>query len=362
MPIDSDGDGDANFLGTRGTDQGDDNDSLESVTAFSDRIRLTLNTSFTGEDLLRTRLEAGNMTRFDDITNTNTARLGYDEDTENDIILGETFYRFPVGERLRFFVGAADIDFDDIADPVNPNFESSGTGALSRFGRRNPAIYRVGSDQGFGANIQFTDAVSLDVGYLVAGAEDSSPGGGLFNGDFSALGQLNFEPNDRLQVALSGGYSYYGEGESNLSGSTSTVQSDAPFGDLATRAYRAGLEASFKLTEQINIAGWFGYVHGEPIDDGDVEEEDAQIFNGAVNLAILDIGKEGAVLGAIFGVPPLNIDSDPDDIPYFVEAQYRFPITENILITPGAMVLINPNQNSDNDTIVVGVIRTTFRF
>ncbi|TVQ48735.1 MAG: hypothetical protein EA365_00975, partial [Gloeocapsa sp. DLM2.Bin57] len=29
---------------------------------------------------------------------------------------------------------------------------------------------------------------------------------------------------------------------------------------------------------------------------------------------------------------------------------------------PGAYVIINPNQNDNNDTIIVGTIRTTFRF
>ncbi|NES46809.1 MAG: carbohydrate porin, partial [Moorea sp. SIO2C4] len=47
---------------------------------------------------------------------------------------------------------------------------------------------------------------------------------------------------------------------------------------------------------------------------------------------------------------------------YLIEAQYKFPITNNIMITPGAYVIFNPNHDDDNDTIWVGAIRTTFKF
>jgi hypothetical protein len=43
-----------------------------------------------------------------------------------------------------------------------------------------------------------------------------------------------------------------------------------------------------------------------------------------------------------------------------VEAQYKFPVTKNILITPGAYAVFN--ANNEGNAILVGVIRTTFRF
>ena len=38
------------------------------------------------------------------------------------------------------------------------------------------------------------------------------------------------------------------------------------------------------------------------------------------------------------------------------------PLNDNILLTPGAYVVLNPNHNSDNPTIWVGLVRTTFKF
>ncbi|MEP0884279.1 MULTISPECIES: carbohydrate porin [unclassified Coleofasciculus] len=37
-------------------------------------------------------------------------------------------------------------------------------------------------------------------------------------------------------------------------------------------------------------------------------------------------------------------------------------MTNNISITPGIIWLTSPNQNRDNDDIIIGTIRTTFTF
>ena len=45
-----------------------------------------------------------------------------------------------------------------------------------------------------------------------------------------------------------------------------------------------------------------------------------------------------------------------------IEAFYRFSISDNISITPGLFILTAPEHDADNDAIVVGTVRTTFRF
>ncbi|MGC8712837.1 MAG: carbohydrate porin [Leptodesmis sp.] len=45
-----------------------------------------------------------------------------------------------------------------------------------------------------------------------------------------------------------------------------------------------------------------------------------------------------------------------------VEAFYRWRLTDNISLTPGVLVLFNPVQTNSSDTIVIGVLRTTFTF
>jgi Carbohydrate-selective porin, OprB family len=45
-----------------------------------------------------------------------------------------------------------------------------------------------------------------------------------------------------------------------------------------------------------------------------------------------------------------------------LEAFYRFPVNDNISISPIFTVIFNPNNSSFNDTIYQGVLRTTFTF
>ncbi|MGF1481181.1 MAG: iron uptake porin [Cyanophyceae cyanobacterium] len=371
-------------------DDADDLDDIDSITTLSDRVRLNFEASFTGEDRLRLRLEAGNNPEFDEVTGSDATRLGFEEATDNDVNLQESFYETPIGDRFRVIVGVEDIDLDDlVASVVNPYFESSGNGALSRFARRNPLVYRLSTDQGLGVNFAFSEALSLDIAYLVDGGNEPVEEEGLFNGDFAAAAQINFEPNDRLAAALTYAYTYQPGADVNLAGSTSSALANAPFGSTGTRAHRLGAQASFQLGERINLAGWFGFAFAnvessDSVENNfeDIDYEDANILTAAVNVAFLDLFREGTVLGLIAGIPPYNLDVDDadvdlsddlgnedfdelgdfDSVPLFFEGQFRFPLNDNITITPGAYVIVNPNQNSDNAPILVGVIRGTFDF
>ena len=49
-------------------------------------------------------------------------------------------------------------------------------------------------------------------------------------------------------------------------------------------------------------------------------------------------------------------------MPWHLEGFYRYPVTDNISINPGLLVVINPEDDNDNDTIYVGTIRTVFKF
>ncbi|MFW6264128.1 MAG: iron uptake porin [Cyanobacteriota bacterium] len=336
-------------------------EDLEVNTTLSDRVRLNLSTSFTGRDLLRTRLQARNVPNLANVTGTDMARLGFDGEGGNNVDVSKLFYRFPLNDRITLQIGATGTDADDIASVVNPLFDSSGTGSLTRFFRKNPAVYRLDGNQSLGANIQLSDSFSLDLGYLTNNGNDPSQKNGLFDGHYSALAQLNLGLGERLDLALTYARSYAPGEEVNLSGSTSSSLAKEPFPLEATSANRYGAQANFRLAERISIGGWIGYVDAKSEETG----VDADIWNWAANVAFRDFGKEGAVLGLLGGMPPKVFESDRAEDPdtsYMIEAQYRYPLTDNILLTPGAYVIFNPNHNDTNDTIYVGVLRTTFKF
>jgi hypothetical protein len=337
---------------------GDDN----VQTTFSDRVRLSLDTSFTGDDLLRTRLQAGNVPNLSDPTETNMARVGFEGGSDNDVAVDKLFYRFPVGESLTAWVGATGLNLDDVFDPLNPLFESSSTGALSRFGRYNPLTHRGPEGTGAAISYSFGDTLSATATYLTPDGNDPSEGAGLFNGSYSAGGQLVFTPFEGLDLGATYVYKYQTAGNVNLSASTASELGGDPFAGIAAGTHNVGANVNWALGEAFNLSLTGAYAWS----DAKGSDANAQLWTVNGQFGILDLGKEGAVLGLGAGVPPKvsggdGVDTD-DNTSVLIEALYNYPLNENITITPGAYVVLNPNHDDNNDTIVVGVIRTTFRF
>ncbi|HEY9652879.1 MAG TPA: iron uptake porin, partial [Coleofasciculaceae cyanobacterium] len=302
---------------------------------------------------------------------TGTDMTLYDFDTRtgptgNDIVLGSLLHRFPVGDRAEVFLAPQGLGSPDIAPQLNPVI-----GPISRFGQRNP-IYRLSDGAGVGVNVRFTDFITGSFIYLGSPGNFSNPDVGLFDGQFGALAQLTFSPGDRFGVAFTY-VRYYspepGEGI-NVTGNTGSNFSQTPFGDdAATSANAYGIEANFRVSPRFLIGGWIGITEAQAESNGIIahEGDEAEIWNYALAVAFPDLGKEGNSLGLIFGMPPRvrgnDVASRRDaDTSYRVEAFYRYKLTDNIAITPGAFAIFNPEHNDANDTIVVGTLLATFSF
>ncbi len=342
-------------------------------TTFGDRVRLNFDTSFTGKDRLRTRLQAGNIVEFDEDIGEggiglDSARLGFDANSDNDIGIDKLTYRNRLFDnKLTIYAGAVGLDIDNIFQLHNPVLESSGSGALSRFSRRNPILYRGGGSEGagIGASLSFLDEKVTVTGlYLTEDGESSIPeeGEGLFNGSFTTGAQIELAPIENLTVGLVYLHSFQTEEDVNLTGSTGSELAEEPFGDVDTSADRFGLSGSldvgkfnFTLNGAVSLADELG------------TDNSALLYTAFASVSFLDLVKEGSALSVGGGVVPTIVENDnalgeDEDTPVLVEALYKFPLNDNILITPGAYVLINPDADSDNDTVVVGVLRTTFKF
>jgi hypothetical protein len=341
----------------------------DTETSFGYRVRLTLDTSFSGKDRLRTRLQAIDTARLDGTTGTVMSRLGFDGEGGGVLELNRLEYRFPIGNNARFWLAGAGIDQDHIISPINPLFESSGGGALSRFGRRNPTIFRQPSGSGFGVEVKAGNLLTIYGAYLADNAGTPTSRNGLFDGAYSATGQVVVSPVSGLDLGVAYSHSYFPSGEVNVSGSTGSNNARRPFSnDVATSSNNLGVQASWALSP-VTISGWAGWSFAEArVSDGAVSEGDtATIFNWLVNVGVPDIGKEGSLLGVLVGQPPKVLDNDVDgaedqSTSLHIEALYRYPVTDWIDITPGFFVITNPDHNDDNDTIWVGTIRTRFKF
>lgn len=340
--------------------------ALSDNPTFSYRARLNFESSFTGKDQLRVRLQGRNVVPLSgSATGTNMTRLSYDGDSGGQVGVDDLYYRFPLGDNTRVWLIANAYGSENIANPLNPFLQSDGSGALSRFGRYSP-IYRAVDGPGVALEHKFGNTATLSLAYRARNASSPEEKAGLFDGNHSALAQLILSPNRNLSVGLTYARAYYSGTAVDTTGSTGSAFAQRPFGNTATLTNSYGAIASFRVSPQFNISGWVGLTNAEA-KAGVNRGADADIFNWSVALAFPDLGKKGNLGGIIVGMPPKATSNDvaareDRDTSLHLEALYRYQVSDKISITPGLIVILNPEHNRNNDTQYVGVVRTTFSF
>jgi hypothetical protein len=363
-------------------------DDTDAQVVLNERIRLQLVTSFTGRDRLFTRLTGGNIgNSFQDEIGTREGRFAFDGQSDNDIVLDRLHYVFPIGNNLQVTVMASLAAHHFYTEVFNDGLNAGGgaTGALSRFAERSP-IYRQGLDtssSGLGLRYNINDNIEIYAGYIAPNGSDPDESNGLFNGSYSALGQVVFKPIDRLKLGLTyvrgydttpfrGSFLWGGTG-TNLGNLRLTSANGISVGGVPVNVAENpvttnsfGGQFQWDITSRISLRGWFSYTDANLNDVGE-----AEILNYAGAIVFPDLGTEGSLGAIIVGAEPylndLELDSGvepdfPDDIPLHVEAFYKYQLNDNISLTPGIIWLVSPNQNNDNDSVVIGAIRTTFTF
>jgi hypothetical protein len=347
-----------------------------SGTIFSDRVRLNFDTSFTGKDRLRARIQARNTTPFSGAatTGTNTTRLGFDGSEENAGFISLLQYKMPLGDKANIVLETVGSEFNENMYTFNPLLAPAGTGSISRFGRFNP-IYRLSGDgAAITGDYKLSDKITASVGYAVpAGsvaatpttpatptAPAASPSTGIFGGNNSIMGQLRFEASPGIDLGLAYARSYNANG-TGVAGSTGTAFANSPFTTtVPTTANHYSAMASAKLSPGFVLSGWAGITNAQGGADT------ANLFNYAVSAAFPDFGAKGNTLGFVFGSPPKvtsnTVAARVDAVsPIHLEAVYKVKLNDNLDITPGLLLITNPDT-ATRATEYVGTIRSTFKF
>jgi hypothetical protein len=372
-------------------------------TVFQDRVRLDLQTSFTGRDVLHTRLAAGNAQAFaltDNVGNPVNVLNGDAEGRQtfqvgagagnNAVRIDRLTYEVPIGP-ANVYLAASGGRHSHYAAVNNPYFfdnTDGGNGALSTFASESP-IYRIGGGAGIALNLPLGKGggilgnSSITAGYLTSQANNPGLGlnsqgqpigQGLTNGDYAALGQLNFSVGDRLALAATYVHGYsasgalfdsasngtagafdVGTGQANFLGSTAT----GTITPSSSNSY--GVSAAFRPSDKLSISGFVSYHDVTGVGAGD----DYEAWSYGVGVALPDFGKKGNVLGVFAGAEPYSFNRPGltgNDIPYHFEGFYKYRVSDNISITPGVIWLTSPGQNSANDDAIIGTLRTTFTF
>ncbi|MFB8795822.1 MAG: iron uptake porin [Microcoleus sp.] len=341
-------------------------DDLNENLTLSTRINLNFDTSFTGRDRLRTSIRAGNVSNFgSSITGTDMTRLIGAVDTTNNVRLGSLFYEFPIGKRGKVAIAPL-ADFPTRIFPaLNP------VSSISNFGAESP-IYSFAFGTGAVVYYNFTDKIAAGVSYLTTSG--SNPVEGLFGGQYTALTQLTYTPSNRLAIAFTYGH-YYALGSSvNVTGGKGSRFAQLPFGgSTATSSNAYGLQSTYKLSNKLILGAWVSYFNARAESSPRVNGLDgsqgssADIWSWAVTAVVPDLGKLGSQLNFVFGMPPKVTSNDVSsrldrDSSLHFELSYRYPLTNNIFLTPGVLLITNPDHNAANDSIWIGLFRTTFTF
>ena len=372
------------FIGENAT-TGED---LDTETVFGNRVRLGFNTSFTGKDLLFTQFTSGNFPSFGNFAGPNSTTgtfegdLGLLADNGNNVNMLVALYSFPLSDRTTVVIdgyGGIAFDFADTISPLD-RFNDSASGAISFFGTRNP-IYNQVFGSGIGIRSELSDSFEVSAGYLAPNAADPGEEEGLFNGAYSALGQIVFKPGDRFKLGLTYVNSYNSSDTftgSRLSNINSFIANEADVTvPITSNAY--GVETSFNISDNFIISGWGGYTTSRVLEsasaaDGTtlVSKGDQEVWNWAVTLSFPDLIKEGNLGGIIVGMEPWVTESDIDiagvaentdpDTSFHVEAFYQYQLTDNIAVTPGAVWITAPDSDREIADTVIGTFRTTFTF
>jgi Carbohydrate-selective porin, OprB family/S-layer homology domain len=345
----------------------------------SSRVRLDLNTSFTGTDLLKTRLEVGNggTTNIPGVfgagattgTTGVSSNLGfqtYGQDytgLSSNFTLAKLRYDFNVGD-ARISIGPVMHAYDHI--DVNSYANNEAVDFVSTFFINNPLMLLVnGQTGGAGAAFDWNlgkSAFTFRGLYLAGNASSpttlaaTNTNAGLFGDAYQATAELEFAPKNAdgdkpFAIKLQ-----YTNGAVNNTGVNA-----------------GGVNVEWKFAKGIAIFGRYGF--GTLDNRGGLASTSPYTAGLGANalatnlspqtwmagFAFPDLFKEGALAGIAVGQP--FIESQIGNATQTnLELFYNFPITNNIRITPDVQFIFNPNNNSTNSTIFVGTLRTVFSF
>lgn len=360
----------ANFVVTGSSGQGDNQLVLQQ------RVRLTFNTSFSGKDLLVTRMAAGNSTipYLADGTKEVVQSNQWYGDFNNRFFLVTLYYLFPVTDRLTALVTpVGGLHADYAYPPVNPYFEdfNGGTTTLSTFAQHNQ-ILSLGGGSGTALSYRLTDNLILGAGYYAGLASSPEAGNGLANGTYSTGASLRWQATDSLALGANYIHGYFtpgtfGFGDNSpsfgLPAYSGTAIANEVLSQYSTVTNAYGGEVFWQVNPGLGIGAWLGYVDATAIGVGDGE-----LWNYALSLVFPDLGQEGNLGALIIGAQPYlgsftgNPDPLPNSTPFHVEAFYRHQFNDNVSLTPGIIWHPAPNQNRNNQDIITGTLRLTFSF
>ena len=350
-----------------------ENSSRRGAVTFNYDMRIVLDTSFSGQDLLRTRLRVGNFDRnSNSFYGAGPSRLSQleasfgEEGRPNIVVIDRLFYQFPAGDFTVTF--GAIVEQDDML-AMYPSVYPDST-VLDMFTMAGtPVAYDL--NVGPGAGIWWKqDAWSVSVNYIAQDASSGNPGDGGIGTQSSRASttvQLGYQ---QQQWALALVYSAI-QGEVSPY-STAFLQSSL---DQPGLFHTLGLSGYW----QPDHNGWLPSISaGAEITRFDYSQPASNAQGSNANQAVAwsvglnwrDVLVPGNSAGLAFGQAPYAtslVNGDGvNDANWMWEWWYKFQISDAITVTPALFYLSRPlGQNTppgQSFNQLGALIKTQFRF
>ena len=334
-------------------------DGTVTHAAFNYDLRLNLDTSFTGQDLLRTRLRSSNFSSNPFGSSSSLFKLDKADNTTsevgNNVVIDRLFYQFPAFNNKATLTAGAAVRNTEIAW-VPSAYKS---GILDFFAvAGTPGVYNKATGAGFGAQYDFKGIVA-GVNYVAQSGADSTKGEFNAKGALNTLAQIGYRaPN----YGVAFGYRYGTEGTrvrtfNGVLGSSGALAPGQTSNGYALSAYwqpsKSGIIPS--------VSGGYGW------NTVSLNAEGAATPTGATDsqtwyagLQWSDVFAKGNSAGFAIGQPG-NAEGLEKDATMW-ELFYKYRVSDNITVTPAVFYVSNNQALADTSSNYGGVIQTTFRF
>jgi len=330
-------------------------------TAFNYDLRLNFDTSFTGKDLLKTRLRTGNFSSQPFGSSSSLFKLDKAESFSNAVQLDRLYYSFPGLTKGMTLTAGAIVRNTEMAW-VPTAYKSDILDFFSVAGA--PGVYNKATGSGFGAQwVQPTkkggSGFVAGLNYVAQNGSDSSKGQFDETGALNLLAQVGYRAP---QYGIAFGYRNGTEGTrvrnfNAVGGGSAALVAGQTSNSYALNGYwqpkTSGIIPSVSAAYGWNEVG--RNLKGQTTPKGATNSTTWMV---AVQWS--DVFARGNAAGFAIGAPGNAASLTKDAVMW--ETFYRYKVSDNISITP-AIFYVSTNQGLKNaSSNYGGVIQTTFRF
>jgi hypothetical protein len=330
-------------------------------TAFNYDLRLNFDTSFTGKDLLKTRLRSGNFSSQPFGSSSSLFKLDKAESLANTVTLDRLYYSFPALAKGVTLTAGAIVRNTEMAW-IPTAYKSDILDFFAVAGA--PGVYNKATGSGFG--IQYAQpgkkgGIVASLNYVAQNGSDSSKGQFDAAGALNTLAQIGYRAP---QYGIAFGYRNGTEGTrvrtfNAINGGSGALAPGQTSNGYAINAYwqpkKSGIIPSVSLAY-----GWNNVsldAKGKATPKGATNSE-----TWMAGVQWSDVFVKGNAAGFAIGAPgnAASLASNKDAIMW--ETFYRYRVSDNITITPSVFYVSNNQGLKNASSNYGGVIQTTFRF